>query len=358
MGILKRFSKSSRQQRDTPNLPDWDDTRWRSHLHASTIGTERHCDIYLQMINTDRKEAARLFKDEDDIRARQFAESSLRHKRIVAALGALSPLCHSLYQRSDPLAGYNSLSELPEPARSGIITIIFAAGRLQLSYLTETVAFLREQFESYHIDAIQSDNGTLGSYVNQTIREALSPNPPSDSEVAAEISSSVKEYFGISVGPASSSASRRGNSQSPYGHKSGFQSTQPTSAHSSELGRPQSPEFSASSAAPGDKSGFTDRNLMVSSSPHQRAIPSVDPAIAVLSSAGNVHEQLKEPLASHARASPVRLGDVERLPNLIPRLAPRSQTPPSTSPNRVAPVDDSDDALLTRYHALRAIIAV
>lgn len=74
-----------------------------------------------------------------------FAESSLRNNRIVSALSELSPLCNDLYQRSEPLAGYTSLVKIPEPAWSGIITIVFAAGRLQLTYLSDTVSFLSEK---------------------------------------------------------------------------------------------------------------------------------------------------------------------------------------------------------------------
>lgn len=354
MGLFRSRHKS----RPLPEpLPDWDDTRWRSHLRSNALGTDHHCNIYVEMINADRKEAARLFKNEDDPRARQFAESSLRNKRIVAALAALSPLCNALYQRSEPLSGYTSLLQIPEPAKSGIVTIIFAAGRLQLSYLTETVAFLREQFTSKHIDAIQSGDGELCVLVNDTVRNALSPKPPDCSDVDAELASSVKEFFGMSVGPAGLDGGKRPLGQMPGSGGAGMQ-TQPLSAHSSELGGPQSPQFSASSAAAGlDRTLVTERVPGVArpTSPAVRQVGHVD--VHALG-AEQDRDDLIEPTATRSRTSPMRLGDVERLPNLMPRAAvARSRTPPSTVPVRMTPVDDTDYALLSRYEVLRTLLA-
>lgn len=360
MGLFRSRNK----QRPLPEpLPDWDDTRWRSHLRSNALGTDHHCNIYMEMIQADRKEAARLFQNEDDVRARQFAESSLRNKRIVAALSALAPLCNALYQRSEPLSGYTSLIQIPEPAKSGIVTIIFAAGRLQLSYLTETVAFLREQFTSIHIDAIQSGDGDLSQLVEETVRKALSPDPPDRSDVDAELASSVKEFFGISVGPAASASARKGLGQVlPPSQPGALAGAQPTSAHSSELGGPQSPQFSASSAPAGaDKTLLLERNAGHGiASPPQRSIPSVDPYIATgldVGGADQGQDEMMEPTATRSRTSPIRLGDVERLPNLMPRPLTRSHTPSSMPLNRTSPVDDSDYALLSRYNVLRELLA-
>lgn len=218
------------------------------------------------MINTDRKEAARLFKNEDDTGSRMYSESSLRNKRIVGALAALSPLCNALFQRAEPLAGYTSLVQIPEPARSGIVTIIFAAGRLQLSYLTDTVAFLNEQFGSVHIDGIQNGQSELSNLVNATVRNALSPTGPDQSEIDAELASAVKEYFGISVSPA---ASRRNQHGVPSRQGSQPIGNIPASTNSSDLGVPQSPQFSPSSSQqhPGPVS---QGRPSVAASAHQR----------------------------------------------------------------------------------------
>lgn len=220
MGLFR--SRKTRHLSSAP-LPDWDDTRWRSHLRANALGTDHHCGIYLDMVNTDRKEAARLFRNEDDMGARKYAESSLRNKRIVAALAALSPICNALFQRSEPLAGYTSLVQIPEPARAGIVTIIFAAGRLQFTFLTETVGFLREQFGPVHIDAVQAGDGELASLVHVTVREALSPVAPEKSEVDSELASAVKEYFGIFVSPSNTGALPPEKAEVPMNGNSGIE---------------------------------------------------------------------------------------------------------------------------------------
>lgn len=193
-----RKQKSTRQIPADP-IPDWDDTRWRSHLRATALGTDHHCNIYVEMINADRKEAARLFKNAEETRARSFASSAIRNKKTVTALGALAPLCNALYQRSEPLAGYTSIEQIPDPARAGIVSIVFAASRLQMSYLTDTVTFLREQFGNSHISQVQTPEGDLEPLINDTVRAALSSGNPPNVEVDAEIISSVKEYFGVSV---------------------------------------------------------------------------------------------------------------------------------------------------------------
>lgn len=179
-------------------LPVWDDTLWRSHLRANALGTEHHCGIYVQMINDDRKEAARLYRT-DPASARSYAESAIRNNRIVTALAALNPLSNALYQRSEPLEGYTSLVQIPEPARSGIVTLIFAAVRLRLKYLSDTVDFLRQHFGPVHIDQIQNAEGELYPLVNATVRDALSPAPATRSEVDKELASSVKQYYGIDI---------------------------------------------------------------------------------------------------------------------------------------------------------------
>lgn len=218
------------------------------------------------MINADRKEAARLFKNNDESRARSFAESSIRNKRIVTALSALCPLCSALFQRSEPLAGYTSLVQIPEPARSGIITIIYAAGRLQMSYLTDTVQFLRDQFATVHIDQIQRGEGDLIVHVNSTVRDALAPATASREEVDSELASAVREYFGIAVrpglatGPASTYTPKnvpgpdhdetpQDKSEHPRATRSTSPDTMrksqttPLSVHSSDAGVPMSPEL-------------------------------------------------------------------------------------------------------------------
>lgn len=199
MGLFRK--KPSHPSAPDP-LPDWDDTRWRGHLRANALGTEHHCGIYVQMINDDRKEAARLFRNDDPSRARHYAESALRNNRTVTALAALNPLSNALYQRSEPLAGYTSLVQIPEPARSGIVTLVFAAARLRMNYLSDTVAFLKEQFGTVHIDQIQTAQGDLYPFVNATVREALSPAPATPAQVEDELASAVKQYFGIDITPA------------------------------------------------------------------------------------------------------------------------------------------------------------
>eukprot|EP00177_Eucheuma_denticulatum_P008316 GFKZ01015126.1.p1 GENE.GFKZ01015126.1~~GFKZ01015126.1.p1 ORF type:complete len:454 (+),score=62.74 GFKZ01015126.1:107-1468(+) len=238
-------------------VPDWNDTRWRSHLRANALGTEHHCGIYVQIINDDRKEAARLFKKDDTAQARNYAESSLRHNRTVTALAALSPLSNALYQRAEPLAGYTSLVQIPEPARSGIVTIIFAAGRLHMNYLSETVQFLREQFGPVHINAIQKGEGELYALVNPTVRDALSPAPATREDIDAELASAVKQYFGISIPESAPRSSGRANTAADL-NESGSSAmerppsptemrrsqTTPLSAMSSEMGAPVSPQLS------------------------------------------------------------------------------------------------------------------
>lgn len=193
------FRKKSTRQLPAEPLPDWDDTRWRSHLRSNALGTEHHCGIYVQMINDDRKEAARLHQNDDTTRARGFAESAIRNSRTVTALAALNPLSNALYQRSEPLAGYTSLVQIPEPARSGIVTLIFSAARLHMSYLTDTVNFLKEQFGELHVEQIQAAEGELYPLVNATVRDALSPAPATRADVDRELASAVKQYFGIDV---------------------------------------------------------------------------------------------------------------------------------------------------------------
>lgn len=356
MGLFR--SRKSRQVAAEP-LPDWDDTRWRSHLRANALGTDHHCGIYLEMINADRKEAARLFKNEDDIRARGFAESALRNKRIVSALSALSPLCNALFQRSEPLAGYTSLVQIPEPARSGIVTLIFAAGRLHLSYLTDTVTFLLEQFGSVHIDAIQSSQGDLTSLVNPTVLDSLSPTAPDRSDVDAELASAVKEYFGVTVNGANTATVKAATSPGALRGQAGTPIAA-LSAHSSELGGPQSPHISASSAVQARNAMLSGvgatatattngRNLTTPSPPRQKSLPGspgvfVD-AVSVPLTGGKHGDAAGEERDSGDRHVGDRVAD--------PEAGGRTGTPLG-----LLSVDDSDDLLVRRYHDLRAVIAV
>eukprot|EP00177_Eucheuma_denticulatum_P004609 GFKZ01008390.1.p1 GENE.GFKZ01008390.1~~GFKZ01008390.1.p1 ORF type:complete len:440 (+),score=57.28 GFKZ01008390.1:40-1359(+) len=194
MGIFRRKKPASNP--DEP-VPEWNDTRWRSLLRAHTTDIDHHCNIYLQFIKDDRKEAARLFKNDDTSQARSYAESSLRHHHIVEALATLSSISNNLYQRTESLAGYTTLFQIPEPARSGIVSIIFVAGRLHMKYLSETVNFLRQQFGPVHVDAIQKGEGELYAFVNHTVRESLSPGSASQEDIDAELESAVREYFGM-----------------------------------------------------------------------------------------------------------------------------------------------------------------
>lgn len=164
------------------------------------------------MINDDRKEASRLHQNEDPTRARSFAESAIRNHRTVTALAALNPLSNALYQRSEPLAGYTSLVQIPEPARSGIVTLIFSAARLHMSYLTDTVNFLKEQFGELHIEQIQAAEGELYPLVNATVRDALSPAPATHADVDRELASAVKQYFGIDIAASATPAPTRSRS--------------------------------------------------------------------------------------------------------------------------------------------------
>lgn len=252
-------SKKSRQIIAEP-LPDWDDTRWRSHLRTNALGTEYQCGIYVQRINDDRKEAARLLKNNDNDRARNYAESALRHNRTVTALAALSPLSNALYQRAEPLGGYTSLVQVPEPARSGIVTIIFAAGRMRMNFLSEIVQFLQEQFGPVHIEAIQKGEGELYALVNPTVRDALSPAPATPEDIDMELASAVKQYFGITV-PAAQPRSQRsktvavpeivpGAASSSDLHVSPndvrrSQTTPVSALSSSDIGAPLSPRISS-----------------------------------------------------------------------------------------------------------------
>lgn len=237
------------------------------------------------MIASDRKEAARLFKNDDATRAQTYVESSLRNNRIVAALTALSPLSNALYQRSEPLAGYTSLIQIPEPARSGIVTIVFAASRLQMGYLTETVAFLREQFGSIHINQIQQSHSDFHALINSTVREALSAESPSRADIDKELASAVKEYFGVTVlsqsapqqaslgaganganGTATTNMGATSSQTAPavtHTQKDGVvrNVSTPLSVRSSELGAPVSPQLH------GVEGGLHVRNMKTPSPP-------------------------------------------------------------------------------------------
>lgn len=377
MGI---FKSGRRRAVSSAPLPDWDDTRWRSHLRSNALGTDHHCNIYLDMINTDRREAARLFKEEDDAGAERYAESSLRNKRIVAALSSLSPLCNALFQRAEPLVGYTSLLQIPEPARSGIVTIIFAAGRLQLSYLTDTVAFLREQFGPVHIEAIQASEGELAGHVNANVRDALSPLPPEPSQVKAELASAVKEHFNVSISPAASrrlsanhnkeqSSSSLGNVSAGGGGRGlGLQPQQnqpqryqhqhqqtgvDLSVHSSDLGVPQSPQFSVAS------SHQQQRHLQLqqqeqynehaqSSSSYQTAPSQQQLGGGMLgnTAAGGSSSQQQQ----RAIRTSARMDDLHQQQQLVQQ----HQNQGGAMEN----LDDSDNMLLTRYQDIRAAIAV
>lgn len=284
------FRKKSTRTISEP-VPDWDDTRWRAHLRANALGTEHHCGIYVNMTDDDRKEAARLFKNNDMIQARNYAESALRHKRTVNALSALSPLSNALYQRNEPLAGYTSLVQIPEPARAGIVTIIFAAGRLHMNYLSDTVVFLREQFGPKHINDIQAGEGELYALVNPTVRDALSPAPDSREDIEAELASAVRHYFGgaapgvprASTVPTSVGAGmpfKRRSETMDQSHELRHAMTTPLSgvSHlSSEGGAPISPQMSESSMRRDMKSvvGSTSRSAEIHRPPLPRSTGSM-----------------------------------------------------------------------------------
>lgn len=347
------------------------------------------------MINTDRKEAARLFKAEDDIGAERFAESSLRNKRIVAALSSLSPLCNALFQRAEPLVGYTSLVQIPEPARSGIVTIIFAAGRLQLSYLTDTVAFLREQFGPVHIDGIQMSEGELAGLVNGNVREALSPLPPEPMQVKAELASAVKEYFGIAVSPAASrgrvststaatnpaatgtsgggggGTSSNHSSMARMMHVSQSQQSQQSqqqqpqryppggvggggsgvalSAHSSDLGVPQSPQFSVGSSQ-------QPQRQMQHQPPPPPPRDDYDGSAAYQQDAATQHDEQQQQRVMRRAMTPPDMSHHQQQQQQHQQM--------TTAAGMVGgglvmeSLDDSDGMLVSRYQDIQAAIAV
>ncbi|CAN8063438.1 unnamed protein product [Agarophyton chilense] len=289
------FRRGKQRQVTSEPLPEWDDTRWRSHLRASALGVDYHCNLYVEVINNERKEAARFFKENDEARARSHAETSFRNKRIISALGALAPITNALHQRAEPLAGYTSIAAIPHPARSNIISIIYAASRLQMSYLTDMVEFLREQFGSYHIEQIQQGLGDLFTHVNPTVRDSLSTMTPSRDDTNTELASAVKEYYGISVNPTPvHSVTQAATSVSNRVHAPPFSApvhsavpppppiratketlrkshTTPLSAESSDIG-PMSPELHSSQSGPQHENNLKtpspprpDRNRMFAS---------------------------------------------------------------------------------------------
>lgn len=363
MGLFRR--KSSRIP--SAPLPTWDDTRWRSHLRANALGTEHHIGIYSQMITDDRKEAARLHQNSEIPRARTFAESAIRNQRTVTALSALNPLSNALYQRSDPLAGFTSLVQIPEPARSGIVTLIFAAARLHMSYLTDTVNFLKEQFGPMHVEQIQEADGELYPLVNPTVRDALSPAPATPEDVDKELASAVKQHFGIDLLPSSKPTAPSTSTPSPSDPTQTTvpvsvpdaatpapppisdprrTQTTPLSAASSDLGAPLSPQLSA------ERSRTAPLPVNPATQPSEHSQYSSPPATA----STNATTPISAAPYTKQTASAYPLGASEHPSTVYPLGMPE---PLSSNVDTAALLDD-DDASATRdpYAAAQEALAM
>lgn len=196
MGLFGK--KKTRHIVEEP-LPVWNDALWRSHLRSCAVGTEHHLGIYAEQIKKDRKECARLYRNENHLSCRKAAAGSLANTRIVTVLNALSPICNALHRRTESLAGYTSLAQVQEPARAGIVTIIFAAAHLNMSYLTDTVDFLREQFSPMHIEEVQAGEGPLAPLINPMVRNCIDTKFPTRPDVDTEIAHAVREFLGIDI---------------------------------------------------------------------------------------------------------------------------------------------------------------
>lgn len=390
MPLFRR--KSSRQAPNEP-YPDYDDTRWRYHLRTNAIETDHFCNQYLETINADRREAARLFKNNEETAARAHAQSALRDKRILTALAALSPLSNALYQRSEPLAGYTSLVQVPEPARSGVVTIVFAAAHLDLKYLSETVNFLRAQFSPVHIEQIQRGEGELADLINPSVREAVSNAPPQRPEVDAEIVSSVKEYFGISVPPPRPSSPSLPPPKSPHYPETHTRQDEvdtlpnaqatPLSIPSTETAGPLSPELTEQEyrkplyeriiktpSPPRGKSSKVNKMYSAATVPAPFSSPEGDTVPQNLTKTIDVatlqHQrpESSENVQSEATASRTIFVDAsDRMPVDDPDQYDKhsfsSYDPDDEEvPEYILAFQDSDEMLLTRYEQLRSVISV
>ncbi len=196
------FSKRSKKERNT----EWSVDAWRGLVSSVSKTAEMYCERFSAAVASERASAAAHMAASDHGRARAAAELALRNRAKVRALARLATLADQLHSRDLNITSLSSLDQLREPARTEVVSFVYAAGRLSVQPLTEAVAMLRAIFPD-DVDDITRARHAWPDYFDTRLYDALTPGPADDDLVDKELAAAANDYPEYSgSGAASSSA--------------------------------------------------------------------------------------------------------------------------------------------------------
>lgn len=196
------FSKRTKKERNA----EWSIEAWRGLVSSVSKTADMYCERFGAAVASERASAAAHAAAADHSRARAAAELALRNRAKVRALARLATLADQLHARDLGIASLSSLEQLREPARTEVVSFIYAAGRLSVQPLTEAVAMLRAIFPD-DVDDITRAKHAWPDRFDTRLYDALTPGPADDDLVDKELAAAANDYPEYSgSGGASSSA--------------------------------------------------------------------------------------------------------------------------------------------------------
>lgn len=186
------FSKKPKRNA-TGSLDGWTAERWSGLVKSVSMSAEMYCEKYSAEMASSRATAATQLASGARGRARAAAELALRNRAKVRALSRLAVLAAHLHDRDLSIESLPTLKDAREPARTELVSLVYASGRLNVQPLTEAVAMLRGRFPD-DVDEIIRAKAPWPDFFDTRLYDALTPGPADDDLVEAELAAAAKEF--------------------------------------------------------------------------------------------------------------------------------------------------------------------
>jgi len=171
----------------------WSTEKWKGLVSSVSKTSEMYCEKFSAAVASERASAAAHKAAGDHLRAKAAAELALRNRSKVRALARLATLADQLHMRELKITALSSLQHLPEPARTEVVSFIYAAGRLSVLPLTEAVAMLRNIFPD-DVDDIKRGKYAWPDFFDTRLYDALTPGPADDDLIENELQAATSDY--------------------------------------------------------------------------------------------------------------------------------------------------------------------
>lgn len=171
----------------------WSTDKWKGLVSSVSKTSEMYCEKFSAAVASERASAAAHKAAGDVLRAKAAAELALRNRSKVRALARLATLADQLHMRELKIPALGSLQQLAEPARTEVVSFIYAAGRLSVQPLTEAVAMLRNIFPD-DVDDIKRGKYAWPDFFDTRLYDALTPGPADDDLIENELLAATSDY--------------------------------------------------------------------------------------------------------------------------------------------------------------------